>query len=71
MSMRNIKNKTYNNFMMVVKAIMKKGYDQEESIRMAHRLFDELNPLGESMQSKVDRILSKEEWEAECMASGF
>lgn len=61
--MKPIKNLTYHNFMRVAKMISAKGYDEETSYRLAHRIFDEANPNGMSILDMVDRILPKEEFD--------
>ena len=37
-----MKNKTYNNFLKAYKLIMKKGYEKQESLEMAVKVFDEM-----------------------------
>ena len=62
-----IKNLTYRNLMIVIKRIQAKGYDFEESERLARHVFDEFaaRPQGMSIEERVRRILTKEEWERE------
>ena len=64
---KQMKNMTYRNLMTVIHRLEAKGYDSTESERMARRIFEDFaaNPLGMSIESRIDRILTKEEWEAE------
>ena len=62
--MKPIKNKTYYNFMRVVRMIEAKGYNFEESAAISHRIFDEFNPQGLPILAMVDRIITKAEYEA-------
>ena len=39
--MRNIKRKTYNNFMLVMKHIQNKGYDFNEAEKITHNIFNQ------------------------------
>ena len=61
--MRPIKNKTYHNFMRVMRMIQSKGYDAFEAERMTHRIFDqyESHPNGLSVLRLVDMIVMKGE----------
>lgn len=56
--MRPIKNKTYHNFMRVMRMIMAKGYDAKESERITHRIFDQYEsyPEGLSILAMVEKI---------------
>ena len=56
--MRAIKTKTYNNFMRVVKMIETKGYSFDESVKTAHRIFDqyEAYPQGLSILALVNMV---------------
>ena len=69
--MRRMKNLTYRNLMTVIHKIEAKGYSFEESERVARRIIEDFKaqPLGLSIESRVDMILTKEEWEAQ-MAEG-
>ena len=69
--MKQMKNLTYRNLMTVIHRIEAKGYSFEESERVARRIFEDFKaqPLGLSIESRVDMILTKEEWEAQ-MAEG-
>ena len=42
--MKVIKNKTYSNFMYVLKQIEEKGYDRATAEKITHNLFSQLNP---------------------------
>ena len=68
-----IKNLTYRNLMIVIKRIQAKGYDFEESERLARHVFAEFaaRPQGMSIEERVRRILTKEEWETECREYGL
>lgn len=66
--MRNIKNKTYNNLMLVIGKIQKKGYSFEEAREIAEHLFADFQPNSNSvwtMEKRIDIILPKDEYEAE------
>ena len=67
-----IKNLTYRNLMIVIKRIQAKGYDFEESERLARHVFAEFaaRPQGMSIEERVRRILTKEEWKKECREYG-
>lgn len=60
--MRAIKNKTYYNFIRVMRMIQAKGYDATEAERMTHRIFEqyEAYPDGLSVLALVDMIVMKE-----------
>ncbi len=62
-----MKNLTYHNLMVVIHKIQAKGYDFEESKRLARNVFDEFAacPQGLSIEERVRRILTKEEFERE------
>ena len=57
-----IKNKTYRNFMIVMKRIQNKGYGFEEAEQMTHRIFDQFEawPNGLSVEALTDMIVRKE-----------
>ena len=55
--MRPIKNKTYANFMLVLKQIEAKGYNRAEAEKITHHLFAELNPNGKSMEVMIAEVL--------------
>ena len=69
---RQMRNLTYRNLMTVIKQIQAKGYDFEESERLAMNIFAEFqsSPQGMSIEERVRRILTKEEWEKECREYG-
>lgn len=69
---RQMRNLTYRNLMAVIHKIESKGYDFEESERLARGVFDEFqnHPQGMSIEERVRRILTKEEWEKECREYG-
>ena len=65
-----MKRKTYNNVLKAAKLIMKKGYEEKESLEMAVKIFDEMEELnnGMSIEWRISQIISKEEWEEQyCM----
>ena len=67
-----IKNLTYRNLMTVFRKIEAKGYDFQESERLAKHIFAEFEarPQGMSIEERVRRVLTKEEWETECRECG-
>lgn len=62
-----MKNLTYHNLMVVIHKIQAKGYDFEVSRRLARNIFEDFEacPQGLSIEERVRRILTKEEWEAQ------
>ena len=65
-----MKKKTYNNVLKAAKLIMKKGYEEKESLEMAVKIFDEMEALnnGMSIEWKISKIIPKEEWKEQyCM----
>ncbi len=56
-----MKQKTYNNVLKAGKLIQKKGYEENESLEMAVKLFDELEQLnnGMSVEWLIDKIEEK------------
>lgn len=62
-----MKNLTYHNLMAVIHKIQAKGYDFEESERLARHVFAEFaaRPQGMSIEERVRRILTKDEFERE------
>ena len=60
--MKTIKNKTYHNFMYVIRQIQNKGYDFSEAEKMTHRIFDqhEACPEGLSVAQLINMIVVKE-----------
>ena len=63
---------TYRNLMTVIRKIEAKGYDFQESERIARNIFAEFEarPEGVSIEERVRRVLTKEEWERECRECG-
>lgn len=57
-----MKRKTYNNVLKAGKLIQKKGYDKQESLEIAAKLFDQLEALHNDMS--VEWLIDK----LECMA---
>lgn len=53
-----MKRKTYNNVQKAGKLIQKKGYDKQESLEIAVKLFDELEALhnGMSVEWLIDKL---------------
>ena len=62
-----MKRKTYNNVVKAAKLIMKKGYEEKESLEMAVKIFDEMETLnnGMSIEWRISHIMPKTEWEAQ------
>lgn len=62
-----MRNLTYRNLMTVIMRIQAKGYDQPEAEQLARSVFAEFLscPQGMSIEERVRRILTKEEWERE------
>ena len=60
-----MKKKTYNNVLKAARLIMKKGYEEKESLEMAVKIFDEMETLnnGMSIEWRISQIIPKEEWE--------
>ena len=69
---RQMRNLTYRNLMAVIHKIEAKGYDFEESERLARGVFAEFqnHSQGLSIEERVRRDLTKEEWEKECREYG-
>ena len=63
-----MRNLTYNNLMAVIRKIQAKGYDFQESEKLARNIFAEFESRmqGMSIEERVRRVLTKEEWEKEC-----
>ena len=59
--------KTYNNVLKAARLIMKKGYEEKESLEMAVKIFDEMETLnnGMSIEWRISQIIPKSEWEAQ------
>ncbi len=64
---RTIRNRTYYNFMRVLRVIMGKGYDAETAEQITSRIFDEYeaNPEGLPIWSRVGQIADRNESETE------
>ena len=62
----------YRNLMAVIRKIEAKGYERPEAERLARSVFTEFlsRPQGMSIEERVRRILTKEEWERECREYG-
>ena len=60
--MKTIKNKTYHNFMYVMKQIQNKGYSFDEAEKMTHRIFNQFEacPEGLSVMQLIGMIVAKE-----------
>jgi len=67
---RHMKNMTYRNLMAAIRKIEAKGWSFEESEKMARNIFAEYRPEGMSIEERVRRTLTKEEWEKECRERG-
>lgn len=57
-----MKRKTYNNVLKVGKLIQKKGYEKQESLEMAVKLFDQLEALNNGMPVEwlIDKLALKQ-----------
>ena len=66
------KKKTYNNVLKVARLIMKKGYEEKESLEMAVKIFDEMEALnnGMSIEWRISQIIPKAEWESTPLHEG-
>lgn len=62
-----MKKKTYNNVVKASRLIMKKGYEKQEALEMAVKIFDELEALNNGMTAewRISQIIPKSEWEAQ------
>lgn len=62
-----MKKKTYNNVVKASRLIIKKGYEKQEALEMAVKIFDELEALNNGMTAewKISQIIPKSEWEAQ------
>lgn len=62
--MRAIKNRTYYNFLQVMKVILAKGYEREEAAKIVRNIFDEFEacPAGLSVWARADMVLSAAEY---------
>ncbi len=62
-----MKNLTYRNLMIVIRKIMKKGYDFSTSERLARNIFRDFAacPNGKSIEERIKLILTAEEYAAE------
>lgn len=60
---RNIKKRTYNNFVLVCRAVMNKGYDLDTAADITRRIFDNLEYNGVSVWRQVDMIIDAAEHE--------
>ena len=62
-----MKHLTYHNLMVVIHKIEAKGYGFAEAERLARSIFNEFaaRPQGMSIEERVRRILTKEEFEAQ------
>lgn len=59
-----MKRKTYNNVLNAIKMIIDKGYTEEEAETIALRIFDEHENGQMPIEFYINKIISKEEWEA-------
>ena len=66
---RQMRNLTYRNLMAVIHKLQAKGWTFEEAEGMARNFFAEFEarPLGLSIEERVRRQLTREEWEAQFM----
>ncbi len=68
-----MRNMTYRNLMTMIRKIEAKGYDFKESERLARSIFAEFEarPQGMSIEERVRRVLTREEWERENWECGW
>ena len=59
-----MKRKTYNNVLKGIKIIQKKGYDFQEASEIVLKVFDEHENGEMPIEFYLDKIVSKEEFEA-------
>lgn len=57
-----MKRKTYNNVLKAGKLIQKKGYEKQESLEMAVKLFDQLEMINNGMPAEwlIEKLAVKE-----------
>ena len=62
-----MKNLTFHNLMAVIRTIEAKGWTFEKAERTARAIFQEFaaRPEGLSIEERVRRVLTREEWEAQ------
>ena len=62
--MREIKNRTYYNFMRVMKVIRAKGYEHEEAAQIVRNIFNEFEacPTGMGVLARAELILPADEY---------
>lgn len=58
-----MKKKTYNNVLRAGRLIQKKGYEKQESLEMAVKLFDQLESLNNEMSVEwlIEKLAAKED----------
>ena len=68
-----MRNMIYRNLMAVIRKIEAKGYDFQESKRLARSIFAEFEarPQGMSIEERVRRVLTRVEWERENRECGW
>ena len=56
-----MKKKTYNNVLKAARLIMKKGYEEKESLEMAVKIFDNMEMLQNGMSAEwfIEKIAPK------------
>ena len=59
-----MKRKTYNNVLKGIKIVQKKGYDFQEASEIVLKVFDEHENEEMSIEFYLDKVISKEEYEA-------
>ena len=59
-----MKRKTYNNVLKGIKIVQKKGYDFQEASEIVLKVFDEHENGEMPIEFYLDKIVSKEEFEA-------
>ena len=61
-----IKNRTYKNFVSALNKIQAKGYDKDEAYAITDNIFKEFeaNPLGLSIEVRINRVMNKSDFDA-------
>ena len=60
-----MKKKTYNNVVKASKLIMKKGYEEKEALKMAVKVFDNMETMKNGMSAEwyIEKIMPKSYFE--------
>lgn len=59
-----MKKKTYNNVVKASRLIIKKGYEKQEALEMAVKIFDEMEALNNGMTTEwfIEKIVPKNQF---------